>query len=90
MTKTALIAQVAGETGVTKAAANSVVAALLKAASQSLKKEGRFALYGLGIFTVVKRPKRKGRNPRTSEPVVIKAHKVVRFKTAKSLKDSVK
>jgi DNA-binding protein HU-beta len=46
-------------------------------------------LFGLGVFEVVKRPRRKGRNPRTGETLVIKAHKVVRFRPAKSLKDSV-
>jgi len=54
-----------------------------------LKKEGRFALAGLGTFEVVKRAKRKGRNPRTGEPVTIKAHKAVRFRPSKTLKDAV-
>jgi DNA-binding protein HU-beta len=38
---------------------------------------------------VVKRAKRAGRNPRTGEAVTIKAHKAVRFRPAKALKDMV-
>jgi len=86
MTKTELIAQVAEETGLTKAATKNVLEAIVAKASKTLKKEGRFAIYGLGIFEVVKRKKRMARNPRTNEPAVVKAHKAVKFKTAKSLK----
>ncbi|MDR2934821.1 MAG: HU family DNA-binding protein [Candidatus Adiutrix sp.] len=38
---------------------------------------------------MVKRAKRAARNPRTGEPVAIKAHKAVRFRPAKALKDAV-
>ena len=89
MTKAELIAQVAEETGLTKAATKGAVETVVSNIIKSLKKDGRFAYYGLGVFEVVKRKKRKGRNPRTNEPVMIKAHKAVKFKAAKSLKDSV-
>jgi DNA-binding protein HU-beta len=90
MTKAELIAQVAAESGLTKTAAASVLEALLTAVTKTLKKEGRFVLSGLGTFEVVKRAKRTARNPRTGEPVVIKAHKAVKFRAAKPLKDFVK
>ncbi len=90
MTKAELIAQVAAETAQTKAVAASVVDTFLKVTAETIKKEGRFVLSGLGIFEVVKRAKRAARNPRTGEPIVIKAHKTVKFKAAKALKDLVK
>ena len=89
MTKAELIAQVAAENGLTKAMSHQVLDTLVTAVTQTLKKEGRFALAGLGVFEVTKRAKRKGRNPRTGEPVIIKAHKAVKFKVAKALKDTV-
>jgi len=46
-------------------------------------------LAGLGVFEVVKRAKRKGRNPRTGEEVTVKAHKAVRFRPAKAVKEYV-
>lgn len=89
MTKAELTAQVAAETGLTKVASQQVLDALVSSIVKTLKKEGRFAISGLGIFEVTKRAKRKGRNPRTGEPVVIKAHKAVKFKAAKALKDTI-
>ena len=56
----------------------------------TLKKEGKLTLTGFGTFEVVKRAKRKGRNPQTGEPITIKAHKVVKFKPGKGLRDKIK
>lgn len=89
MTKAELIAQVAAETGLTKVASQQVLDTLVSTITKTLKKEGRFAISGLGIFEVTKRAKRKGRNPQTGEPVTIKAHKAIKFKVAKALKDIV-
>ena len=89
MTKTELVNQLAKETGLTKTSAQKALEAILAQTTKTLKKEGRFVLAGLGAFTVVKRAKKKGRNPRTGEPVTIKPHKAVRFRPAKVLKDAV-
>jgi DNA-binding protein HU-beta len=89
MTKIELVAQLAKETGLTKIQAQKVIESFLSQTTKVLKKEGRFALAGLGTFEVVKRAKRAARNPRTGEPVTIKAHKAVRFRPAKILKDAV-
>ena len=53
MTKSELIAHVAEETGLTKAASKEVLDTILAQIVKTLKKEGRFALFGLGIFEVV-------------------------------------
>ena len=42
---------------------------------------------GFGIFEVKERAERRGVKPGTTEEIVIPAKKVVRFKTAKSLKE---
>jgi DNA-binding protein HU-beta len=89
MTKAELTAQVAEETGLTRAASKEVLDSILAQITRTLKKEGRFALFGLGIFEVVKRKKRIARNPRTAEPAVVKAHQAVKFKAAKSLKETL-
>ena len=90
MTKTELVAQVAKETGLNNALAKKAIESFLAQTTKTLKKTGRFALVGFGTFEVVKRAKRKGRNPRTGEPVTIKAHKAVKFRPSKTLKDAVK
>jgi len=89
MTKAEFVEKLAQETGLTKTLAKEVLEAFLAQSTKTLKKVGRFALSGLGTFTVVKRARRTGRNPRTGEAVTIKAHKAIRFRPAKSLKDAV-
>ncbi|MDR2827418.1 MAG: HU family DNA-binding protein [Candidatus Adiutrix intracellularis] len=89
MTKAEFVAQVAEDAGLTKVAAQKTVETILQTITKTLKKESRFALFGLGVFEVVKRAKRAGRNPRTGETVIIKAHKAVKFKPAKALKDII-
>ena len=90
MKKTELVAHLAKETDLTKILAQQVIETIVAQTTKTLKKEGRFALAGLGTFEVIKRAKRKGRNPRTGEPVTIKARKAVKFRPSKTLKDAVK
>ena len=46
-------------------------------------------LVGFGTFSVAKRKASTGRNPRTGEPMTIKASTQPKFKAGKGLKDSV-
>ena len=55
----------------------------------SLKKEGGLTLPSFGTFTVNKTKARKALNPRTGEPVKVKAGKTVRFKASPNLKKAV-
>jgi DNA-binding protein HU-beta len=89
MTKTEFVEKLAKENGLTKTMAKEVVETFLALTTKILKKDGRVALAGLGVFEVEKGAKRTARNPRTGEPVVIKAHKAVKFKPSKALKDAI-
>jgi DNA-binding protein HU-beta len=90
MTKADLVATIAKETELTKADAERALNSFLENVTKTLKKEGKLTLTGFGTFEVVKRKKRKGRNPRTGDPITIKAHKVVKFKPGKNLRDKIK
>jgi DNA-binding protein HU-beta len=46
-------------------------------------------LVGFGTFAVAKRKASTGRNPRTGEPMTIKASNQPKFKAGKALKDAV-
>jgi len=46
-------------------------------------------LPGFGTFKIKAMPARKGRNPRTGEPIEIKAHRKVTFAAAKALKETL-
>ncbi|MDR2443359.1 MAG: HU family DNA-binding protein [Deltaproteobacteria bacterium] len=89
MTKAELITQIAQDSELTKVQAQKALESVIGSVFKALKKDTRLPIFGLGVFEVVKRPKRKGRNPRTGEPLVIKSHKVVRFRPAKALKEAV-
>ena len=54
-----------------------------------LKKEKKYKLQGLGIFTVKSRKARMARNPRTGEMVKVAAKTVIRFRVSKDLKTKV-
>ncbi|RXZ38925.1 HU family DNA-binding protein [Oxalobacteraceae bacterium CAVE-383] len=89
MNKTELIEQIADKAGISKAASNRALDALIEAVSKTLKKNGSVTLIGFGTFSVSKRAARAGRNPRTGEAIKIKAAKVPKFKPGKGLKDAV-
>jgi len=88
MTKQDLIEKVA-ETGMSKKQAGVAVNAILDAIQDSLAAGEKVSLVGFGSFSVNKRAARIGRNPRTGEPLKIKAKKVPVFKAGKALKDAV-
>ncbi len=86
----AFIAQVIQESlETTGVAANQAAADVIDAIVAQLKKEGGFTLPSFGTFTVKKTKARKALNPRTGEPVKVKAGKTVRFKASPSLKQAV-
>jgi DNA-binding protein HU-beta len=89
MNKQELIATVADTSGLTKGDASKAVEAVFDAVSAALKKGDEVRLVGFGTFSVSKRKASTGRNPRTGEPMTIKASSQPKFKAGKGLKDSV-
>ena len=90
MNKSELISKVAEKAEVSKAEAGRVVDAVLDSVQEALAASDTVTLIGFGTFTVRERAARTGRNPRTNEPIQIKAAKVPAFKPGKALKDAVK
>jgi DNA-binding protein HU-beta len=76
-----------GETS--KRAAGDAVEAVLTAIAKGVAKSGTVQLIGFGTFKVVKRAARTGRNPKTGDPMKIKASKTVRFVPSSALKGSL-
>ena len=73
----------------TGVAANQAADDLIQAIVKDMKKEGGFTLPSFGTFRVAKTKARKALNPRTGEPVKVKAGKTVRFKASPNLKKAV-
>ena len=68
-----------------------LVVATLEALTNLAYKEAKnkFTVPGLGKIVLVNRKARMGRNPKTGEPIHIKAKRVVKFRVAKAAKDSI-
>lgn len=73
----------------TAVAANRAAADLMDAIVKEMKKDGGFTLPSFGTFTVKKTKARKAMNPKTGEPVRVKAGKTVRFKASPNLKQAI-
>jgi DNA-binding protein HU-beta len=89
MTREELIAQMAADAKTTKVTAKAALGSFIDAVTKTLKKGGRLSLVGFGTFTTSKRNARTGRNPKTGEPLQIKARRVAKFKAGSALSKAV-
>ncbi|CEF53857.1 HU family DNA-binding protein [Acetobacter fabarum] len=89
MSKAFIAAVIQDSINCTGVAANQAANDLIDAIVVELKREGGFTLPSFGTFTVRKTKARKALNPRTGEPVKVKAGKTVRFKASPNLKKAV-
>ncbi len=87
MIKSELIAALASKNPhLTQRDIERVVGVILERMIQALEGGGRVELRGFGAFSVRARPSRAGRNPRTGEPVDVRAKHVPFFKSGKELR----
>jgi len=87
--KNDLVAHVSAQAGLSKADSTKAVDAVFDGITDSLKKGDEVRLVGFGTFAVTARAASQGRNPRTGQPIKIKASKQPKFKAGKGLKDAV-
>ena len=90
VTKVELVAKMAVDSKINKAAAKKALNSFINNVTDTLKRGEKITLTGFGTFSVVERKARKGRNPQTGEDITIPATNVVRFKTGKKLKETVR
>lgn len=89
MNKNDLVANVAANSGLSKADAAKAVDSVFDSISKSLSSGSEVRLVGFGTFSVAQRRASEGRNPRTGEKINIPASKQPKFKAGKALKDAV-
>ena len=89
MNKQELIGSVAEVTGLSRSDSIKAVESVFDIIGEALQKGDEVRLVGFGTFTVTKRKASTGRNPRTGEPMKIKASSQPKFRPGKGLKDSV-
>ena len=89
MNKNELVANVAEASGLSKADAGRAVDGVIGSITDALKSGGDVRIVGFGTFSVANRKATTGRNPRTGEPIQIKASKMPKFKPGTPLKEAV-
>tara|TARA_B100001996_G_C18187521_1_gene410790 strand:- start:189 stop:464 length:276 start_codon:yes stop_codon:yes gene_type:complete len=89
MNKNELVASVAEASGLSKADAGRAVDGVIGSITGALKSGGDVRIVGFGTFSVANRKATTGRNPRTGEPIQIKASKMPKFKPGSPLKEAV-
>ena len=89
MNKAEIVARMAREAGLTKAASNRVLDAFLQNVSRALKKGDKVTLVGFGTFDVYQKRTRIVLNPTTGKPIRIPARRVARFSAGKGLKKTL-
>ena len=90
MTKAELVDKIYVKAGLpTKAKAEEALDAVISCLRDALVAGESVTFTGFGSFKVNERAERKGRNPRSGEPITISACKVVKFTPGKTLKDAL-
>ena len=89
MNKSELIESIATKSGVTRAAATTMLDAALSTITEALVAGDTVAILGFGTFKVSERAARTGKNPATGEALDIAASTVAKFTAGKVLKDAV-
>jgi DNA-binding protein HU-beta len=89
MTQSQLIKELAAAVEVPNKTAKAFTLAYAELAIKETKKSGVAVLPGIGRLVRVDRKARIGRNPATGEAIKIPAKKVVKFRVAKAVKDSI-
>jgi DNA-binding protein HU-beta len=84
-----LVEKVAEATGMPKATASRAVETIVQAIIDAAKACDEVRVTGLGIFDVITRDARPGRNPQTGASIDIPASKALRFRAGKAVKDQL-
>ena len=89
VTKREIAERIAAKTGRTQVAVKQIIQLLFEEVVSELGSGSRLEFRDFGVFEVVQRKPRTGRNPRTGQRVGVPAKCVVTFKMGKMMKDRV-
>jgi integration host factor subunit alpha len=89
LTKAELAENLHADIGLSKRESKEIVESVYDILSESLVAGDDVKISGFGNFMVKEKAQRPGRNPRTGEPTIIKARRVVTFHPSPKLKDQL-
>ncbi|MGI9014954.1 MAG: HU family DNA-binding protein [Phycisphaerales bacterium] len=88
-TKKDLIDKIVAETNLKRSDVKKTVQAFLDGVIEELGDGKRLEFRDFGVFEVRQRASRTAQNPKTLEPVDIPAHKTVKFKVGRLMRESI-
>ena len=74
---------------VDKPKAVQIVEDYIELIKEALEKESKVMLPGFGSYEVRYKAPRRGRNPKTGDKIILRARKVVKFKTSQLLRKAI-
>jgi integration host factor subunit alpha len=89
LTKAHIVNSIRSQTGYTGNRSAEIVKTLLELIKGSLASEDDVLISGFGKFSVREKNKRRGRNPATGGSMMLKARKVVTFKSSWKLREKI-
>ncbi len=89
LTKEQIICDIYDNVGLSKTKSRSVVEKVFEMIKTSLADGEDVLISGFGKLSVKSKAQRRGRNPQTSEDLILKPRRVVVFKTSGLLRDSI-
>jgi len=89
LTKEEIICDIYDNVGLSKTKSRSVVEKLFEMIKASLAGGEDVLISGFGKLSVKNKSQRRGRNPQTSEDLILAPRRVVVFKTSGLLRDSI-
>jgi len=85
--KPEFVSRIAEKTGMSKADSEAALSAVLETITEEVASGKRISMLGFGTFKLTHRKARKGRNPKTGEPIDIAASKSPSFSAGKAFKE---
>ena len=89
ITKDRLVARLQTQIGMTKPESRQIVESLFEIMKETMADGEDLLISGFGKFQVRQKNARRGRNPQTKENLMLRARKVLVFKTSKVLRERV-
>lgn len=89
MKKPEMVAAVAERSNLSSKDATKAIDAVFETIRDTLKAGDEVRIGNFGVFVAVDRPESMGRDPRSGEPIKIKAARVPKFRAGKPLRDAL-
>lgn len=89
LTKAELTLRLVESIGLSKRESTDLVEGFFGEIALALERGEEVKLSGFGVFRLRDKPARPGRNPKTGEPSIVSARRVVSFQSSQKLRQSV-